>query len=459
MTTIDQHVQDLSNHLNGHQRTLKTNESYYDAEHRLKAVGVSVPPEMRALLAQVGWPRTYVGAIEERTDLEGFRMGGSAEADTRLWDWWQANQLDVESGPAHTEALIHGRAYVTISSPDETNPFADPTAPVIRVESPMNMYAEIDPRTGMVTRALRPYVDPTQPKDDRATLYLPDRNLYLVGGRMGWSVEAEDVHNLGVCTVVPLVNRQKIGDVNGASEIVPELRSITDAAARIMMDMQAAAELMAVPQRLLFGVAQEALAANPDDPGSVIEAYFARIIAVEDSDAHAMQFTAAELMNFVNVLQELAKQAASYTGLPPQYLSFSSENPASAEAIKSSEARLVKKTERFCKRMGGGWEQVMRVALLLMDGEVSDGARKMETIWRDPSTPTFAAKADGVTKLVTAGIIPVERARIDLGYSEIERSQMKQWDTESTTSQLSALLGTGRTAIPTPDEGDNQEAA
>ncbi|WP_190821974.1 phage portal protein [Saccharopolyspora pogona] len=461
MTTIDQHVQDLSNGLNGELARLRENESYYDAEHRLKAIGVSVPPEMRALLAQVGWPRTYLSSIEERASLGGFRMAGSSEADERLWSWWQANFLDVKSGPAHTDALMHGRAYATISSPDEDDPFSDPESPVIQVESPLHMYAEIDQRTERVRRAFRPYVDPAKPGEDRGTLYLPDRNVYLVDGPGGWKVEGEDVHDLGVPLVVQLTNRYKTTELYGRSEITPELRSVTDAAARIMMDMQAAAELMAVPQRLLFGVAQEALAANPDDPASVIEAYFARIVAIEDSDAHAMQFAAAELMNFVNVLQELAKQAATYTGLPPQYLSFSSENPASAEAIRSSESRLVKKTERFCKLMGGGWEQVMRVAMLLMDGSISSEARRMEAIWEDPATPTYAAKADAVSKLVAGGIIPVERARIDLGYSEVEREQMRKWDQENPTSQLSAILGTGMPKIPSAmvDSSEKDQAA
>lgn len=455
--SIQDDIQELSNKLNASQARLRENLAYYDAKHRLKAIGVSVPPEMRALLAQVGWPRVYLSAIEERSVLEGFRMGGSSDADARLWDWWQANNLDVESGPAHLEALIHGVSYVTISTPDPADPLGDPNSPVITVESPLNMYADIDPQTRRVKRAFRPYVDPERPNEKRGTLYLPDRNVYLVGDVGGWRVEAEDVHNLGVPLVVPLVNRYKVGDIHGHSEITPELRSITDAAARIMMDMQAAAELMAVPQRLLFGVAQEALAASPDDPGSVIEAYFARIIAVEDSDAHAMQFNAADLINFVNVLQELSKQAASYTGLPPQYLSFSSENPASAEAIRSSESRLVKKVERFNKLMGGGWEQVMRVAMMLMDGgTLAPEAYRMETIWRDPSTPTYAAKADAVTKLVASGIIPVERARIDLGYSEVERAEMRRWDSYSAVSQLSALLGSDPTSIPSPvtEEGE-----
>ena len=49
--------------------------------------GVSVPPKMRTLLANVGYPRLYVDAIAERQELQGFRLGGADEADEELWDW------------------------------------------------------------------------------------------------------------------------------------------------------------------------------------------------------------------------------------------------------------------------------------------------------------------------------------------------------------------------------------
>ena len=441
MATLADMVTRMEHRLAAAQGEINEDFSYYNSEHRLKAIGVSVPPEMRNLLAQVGWPRMYVDAIEERLDLEGFRLAGESQADDRLWSWWQENDLDVESGLAHTDALVHGRTYVTVSaSPDEGG------SPIIRAESPKHMWADIDPHTRQVSQAVRMYQSPDSPDSDGATLFLPDRTVMMVRGKNGqgrWTTRDVIQHNLGVVPVVPIINRERLSDRYGHSEISPELRSVTDASSRIMMNMQATAELMAVPQRLLFGVAQDALAADPNDKQSVIEAYFARIIAVEDSDAHATQFTAAELRNFTEVLQELAKQAASYTGLPPQYLSFNSDNPASAEAIRSSESRLVKKCERKARLFGNAWERVMRMAMLVTDGSVPAEAHRMESLWRDPATPTFAAKADAVTKLYNngQGVIPKERARIDLGYSVEERKQMNEWDQESPMVQLAALYG------------------
>jgi hypothetical protein len=75
----------------------------------------------------------------------------------------------------------------------------------------------------------------------------------------------------------------------------------------------------------------------------------------------------------------------------------------------------------------------------------------MESIWRDPSTPTYAAKADAVSKLYAngLGVIPKERARIDLGYSVTEREEMKVWDDqENPMGLLGAVAGPGASAGP-----------
>lgn len=456
----EQHREQLVEAFENSQETYADNTAYYESERRPSAIGVATPPEMRDLLAQVGYPRLYVNALAERLDVEGFRLPNTDEADEELWSWWQANDLDVESSLGHTEAFVHGRSYVTVAAPDENDPGIDPSIPIIRVESPMALYADIDARTRRVMRAIRVGYDDEGSEIVRSTVYLPNETHYLINDAGTWKPEYSPVsHGMGMVPVIPLTNRSRLADLYGTSEITPELRSVTDAASRVMMNMQATAELMAVPQRLLFGVAQEALQANPEDPGSVLEAYLARIIAIEDSDAHATQFAAAELRNFVEALQELAKQAAAYTGLPPQYLAFSSENPASAEAIRAAESRLVKNAERKCKVFGGAWEHVMRVSKRVMGTELKPDDYRMETLWRDPSTPTYAAKADAATKLYNggAGVIPKERARIDMGYSVEERRQMRDWDDqENPLGSMAAMYGSRPTAVPNPEPAQSE---
>lgn len=422
-------VMDLSAKLTHAANDLEESNSYYEATYRLQTIGISTPHQMRCLRASIGWGRMYVDAVEERMDLEGFRMGDDAERVKTLLQWWQTNDLDEESGLAHTDAMVFGRSYVTVSAPSEDDD--DQDIPIIRVESPMNMWADVDPRTRRVTRAIRLYKNPDNLAEQWATLYLPDETVFLINKDGHWLLDPERplvAHGMGRVPVVPIMNRERLADRHGSSEITEELRSFIDAASRTMMNMQAASELMAVPQRLLFGVDASELAPN-GSPQEVYQAYMAQIMAIGDPQGRAEQFTAAELQNFVNVLQELSKHVASYTGLPPQYLSFSSDNPASAEAIKSAETRLVKKCERKSRLYGGSWEEVMRLATLVMEGSTPPEMQRMQAIWRDPATPTYASLADAAQKLYAngEGVIPRRRAQVDIGYSDEEIEQMEEW--------------------------------
>lgn len=418
-----------------HQWDLKESQDFYTGARRPGAIGVAVPTQMRQLLASVGYPRLYVDALAERLEIEGFRLGGD-EGDATLWHWWQANDLDVESTLGHTDALVCRSSYITVSAPTGDDPRVDPKVPLIRVEPPTALYAKMDPRTRQVTSAVR-VIEDDNLESMSVSVYLPNRTLSWVREHnRQWQQLKTIEHGLGIVPVIPLANRTRLSDLYGTSQITPELRAITDAASRVMMDMQATAEMMAVPQRVLFGVSGDDIGVQQSPLGDGkghFDAYLARILAFDDPDASATQFTAAELINFVNVLRELAKQAAAITGLPPQYLSSAQDNPASAEAIRASESRLVKTVENKCRIFGSAWEQAMRVAWKVMnpDEQLPPEFYRMEAVWRDPSTPTFAAKADAVVKLHAAGLVPLRRARLDMGYSLAQIDEMEQWDAEA----------------------------
>ncbi|AGK85972.1 portal protein [Mycobacterium phage Pomar16] len=443
-------------------QNLRSNTSYYEAERRPEAIGVTVPVQMQSLLAHVGYPRLYVDSIAERQAVEGFRVGDADEADEELWQWWQANNLDIEAPLGYTDAYVHGRSYITISRPDPQIDLGwDPNIPLIRVEPPTRMYAEIDPRIGRPAKAIRVAYDAEGNEIQAATLYTPNETFGWFRAEGEWVEWFSDPHGLGAVPVVPLPNRTRLSDLYGTSEITPELRSMTDAAARILMLMQATAELMGVPQRLIFGIKPEEIGVDPETGQTLFDAYLARILAFEDAEGKIQQFSAAELANFTNALDQIAKQVAAYTGLPPQYLSTAADNPASAEAIRAAESRLIKKVERKNAIFGGAWEEAMRLAYRLMKGgDVPPDMLRMETVWRDPSTPTYAAKADAATKLYGngQGVIPRERARKDMGYSIAEREEMRRWDEEEAAMGL-GLLGTMVDADPTVPGSPNPTPA
>jgi len=430
--------------------------AYFNAEERDLAVGIATPPQLRDLLALVGLPRIYVKAITERLIIEGFRIGSDAGTDETLWAWFRANGLDTKSTVAFIDSLVYGRSYVTIAAPgeaDKENPMMVPDIPIIRVESPLAMYAKKDPRTGEIQWAVR-VVTNEDGDQIAATMYYPDRTV-LYTSVEGELVEDQTInHGLGVVPVVDMTYEQNLTDTYGSSIITSEIRSITDAMSRMLMNMQMTSELMATPQRILFGTTVDEI--NSDNRTG-LELYTASYIAVEDPNGKAMQLPAAELRNFTEAISHMMKMASAYTGLPPQYLSFQTDNPASAEAIRSSETRLVRTCEAIGAQFGDSWEKVMRIALLVMGNQLTLDHFQMETVWRDPATPTYQAKADAATKLYNngQGIIPLEQARIDMGYTPEQRKQMEEWDRRSPLAQMSSMYGSMPEPEPSGEEVNN----
>lgn len=441
------------------------NSGYFESTIRPKAIGLAAPPELQKLAPNIGYPRLYVLALAERITVEGFKIPGEDETESEFWTWWTANRLDTEFTLGCVEALVHGAAYITISAPpeDENALFGVPDTPIIQIESPLALYADVDPWTRQVRSAIRVFKD-NEDDINRVTIYTPEETIYREKQDGGW-VDVNSVqHNLGVVPVVPLLNRRKLSDFAGSSEITPELKSFTDAAGRLLTNMQAAAELMAVPQRVIFGMDPKDLIGPDGQMASTFDAYMARILAVADPQGKVDQFQAAQLQNFADGIREIRNEVAAYTGLPPQYLSNSQDNPASADAIRSAERRLVANAERKCAVFGGDLEEAMRVAYKVMNNgaDIPPEMYRLQAIFRNPATPTYEAKADAASKLYAngMGVIPKEQARIDIGYSPEQRLQMRQWDEDEQdelmaryeeAQAMTAEDGTGKAAEDEPD--------
>jgi hypothetical protein len=430
LRVLEERSTSLALHLNLH-------NAYYEGEARLDTVGITIPPQLRALTTVINWPRMYVDELENRLTVEGFRIPGVPGLDERLWDWWQANDLDEESSLGHTEALVTGRSFIVVGINDE-----NPSVPLITVEPPQSMAVDVDSRTRRVNAALRLYRPRHDGLPNAATLYLPNVTRYFVRGQSGWLPDPEypDVeHGLGEVPVVPMVNRARLADRHGRTEMC-DVIPLTDAAVRSMTNLQVAQELLAVPQRYVLGAKPEDFVdSSTGEQVPVWQAYAGRIFALMNEQAKVGQFSAADLRNFTETMSFYGKQVATVTGLPPHYLGFSSDNPASADAIRSSEARLVKKAEDRARTFSGAWERAMRLAVRLIDG--SDSADRLETVWADPSTPTFAAKADAVVKLYAAGLIPREAAWDALGYSAEQQRQYAALMTDDMLEKLIRSVG------------------
>ncbi|MGA4875824.1 phage portal protein [Streptomyces lydicamycinicus] len=391
---------------------LQLRDAYFNGEQMIRDLGISIPPQLQGLHTVIGWPRIGVESLEERLDLEALRWAdGSDSID--LQEIVDANDLLDESSLAHLDALTYGREYLAVGSGDCGT---DDCPPLISIESPLDMTLMWDARLRMGTAALRECAAGDlydAGGDDRMlVLYLPDQTIHAVSTQSGWEVVDRDIHQLGVVPVVRMANRQRTADRVGKSEITPDVMSITDAACRRLMGIEVASEFFGAPQRYILGASESAFQDAEGNAKSAWETYIGRVLALErDEDGNVPtvgQFAAHDPSGQTKIIDLYARIMASQFGLPPHMLGYTTDNPASADAIRSTEAKLVKRAERRSRRFGAAWQQAMRLALWVRDGEPPDKGRRMECVWRNPATPTIAAQTDAVVKLVQAEILPAD---------------------------------------------------
>jgi hypothetical protein len=322
--------------------------------------------------------------------------------------------LDEGSQQLTVDAFVHGRAFAMVW-PDPR----DPTKPRITVESAQQMTVELDPVTREVTKAEKKW---RVGDDEFRTVYLPDRIEKYVTHAKGDEAERTpaEVNPFGVVPVVPFINRGRTAQPLGESELT-DIIPLVDAINKLSTDLMVSAEHHAMPRRWATGV--ETGSDTDETERAAVNVYekwtkaaAGRVWQSDSELARFGQFTEATLDNYVSAINLFTRQISALGHLPPNYLGLGgTDNPASADAIRSAEATLIKKALRKQRVFGGAWERVMRLAALVT-GTTIEGAESLETIWRDPQTPSVSQQVDAAQKLAQMGM-PFDENLVDLGYT------------------------------------------
>ena len=401
---------------------------YYEGMQVLEHIGLAVPPELRRFETIINWSRVAVDSVEQRLRVKDFILPGENTVSDVLREHWDANNLDSEAGLLHKDTLIYGRGFVCVgANPD------DPNHPLITVESPRELSVIVDPRTRRVSSALRLYGGTNEdPTPAFATLYEPNQTTWLVKQGGSWNVDPDnqpDIHNLGRVPIVMFLNRRRTGDWAGVSEM-KDVIGLVDAAARAVTDGQLALETIAVPKRYVLGMTKGDFVDAEGKPLPVWQAYFGSLWANANKDAKVGQLDGADMKNFHETVSHYAQMVASVTGLPTRYLGQTSVNPAAEGAIRADESRLVLNAEGKAASWGDGWAWVMGIAERFRTG-AWPLANQIKTEWYDAGTPTFAQKADALTKLYAngQGVIARESVQDELGWSQAKKDRDREYRT------------------------------
>lgn len=395
----------------------------------------------------INWPGLVIDALDERLTIEGFALGDSDSVDDDIAGMWQSNGLDAVSSEAHICSLVTREAYLMVG------PGAG-AYPRLTVEYPEQVAVETDPRSRRVMAALQTWrSDENLPTEDMGELMLPGHSYVFELGDMrsqslGWAQVDQNDQTSPMVPVVPMLNRPHRG--YGRTEL-HDIKSPADAANQIATNMMAGIEHHALPRRWAVG-AREADFVDPKT-GKPLPAWAIAtgpVWAVTSEDAQDNQYTrlgqfsASDMTNFHNSIKLLASIAGTLYGLPAHYMAYTTDNPVSAEAILYSEARLVKRAERRQVTFGEPWEQGVRIGLDIMGRDPST-AIKLETVWRDASTPTAASKVQAAVQALQVGLFDEEYARQFIGMSIAARAAIAQ--RQASTGGLGQTIAAGLRAL------------
>jgi hypothetical protein len=384
----------------------ETRRRYFEAKQSVRHLGIAIPPQLQSFETVTGWPYKAVKSLASRVKLGGFAAPG-VELDAFGVDTiWAENRLGIEAHHAHMSALTYGVSFVAVMAGGPGEPGA-----VIRALSPTSSTALWDANRRRASAALSVVsVEGGYPSE--WILYLEDKVVTGVFANGRWSLD-EQPHSLGRCPVVVLAYDSSPEYPFGRSRITQGVMRITDEAIRTSLRMEVSAEFYSSPQRYLLG-ADESAFTNAD--GSTADAWktiTGHILAIgrdEDGEVPTVgQFQAASMQPHTDMLRTIGAKFSGETNIPLNALGIIHDNPASDAAMHTAYLDLNADAESAHEPFGAAWVDAMRMAVEIREGS-SEGLELLTTKWRDPATPTKAAAADAVMKLVGAGVLPADSA-------------------------------------------------
>jgi hypothetical protein len=409
-------------------------EAYYDGRHRLAFASDRFTTAFGSLFRAFASNLcpTVVDVLADRLQVLGFADAGNADAESLpAQGVWDDSRMDAQAGDLHREALVKGDAYLIVWQ--DTSGF-----PQLYLQDSRQVIVAYDSQQpGRVRFAVKVW-----PVDGawRVTAYYDDRIERYVTRRRSRTasqdfpakastlrpITPEDVgadedanpvvaHAWGVVPVFHFPNNSRIGAL-GRSEL-HDVIPLQDALNKTIADLLVGSEFHALPQRYTVG-----LEAPLDKHGRPVPAPVkpGEILALP-AQSSAGQFPAADLRPMREIADGFALDIARVSGTPLHLMMLHGADWPSGEALKTAEARLVKKARDRIATWGPVWADAMSLALRMGQQD----ATRIRALYDTPET-RVSEREQGETAVIhqTAGIPRPVTWKNVLGYSDEQIEQM-----------------------------------
>ena len=357
-----------------------TRYKYYEMKNAVKDFGKVTPDAFRFFNETLGWCGKAVDSLADRLVWREFR-----EDNFDLNSIYQMNNADTLFDSAVLSALISSCCFLYIS-PDGSG------YPRLQVIDGGNATGILDEVTGLLTEGYA--VLSRDPETDKPLLeayFTADSTWYYPNGQKPYQV--------------PVVYRPDAKRPFGHSRISRACMGLQQGALRTLKRSAISAEFYSFPQKYVLGTSNDA---EQMDKWKATISSFLEFTKDEDGDKPVVgQFTQQSMSPYTEQLRTFAALFAGETGLTLDDLGFVTDNPSSAEAIKSSHESLRLAARKAQRTFGSGFLNAGYLAACMRDGIAYQRQQHYlpRPVWEpgfEPDAATLAGIGDAVGKINTA---------------------------------------------------------
>ncbi len=366
-----------------------TRYKYYEMKNAVKDFGMVTPPEFRQFAETLGWCGKAVDALADRLVWREFR-----EDNFDLNNIYQMNNADVLFDSAVLSALISSCCFLYISQ--------DPgDFPRLQVLDGANATGVMDEVTGLLQEGYA--VLERDPETDKPLLeayFTPGNTWYYPKGGRPYLLENPAPAPL----LVPILHRPDARRPFGHSRISRACMGLQQGALRTLKRSEISAEFYSFPQKYVLGTSNDA---DQLDKWRATISSLLEITKDEDGDKPVVgQFTQQSMSPYTEQLRTFAALFAGETGLTLDDLGFVTDNPSSAEAIKSSHESLRLAARKAQRTFGSGFLNAGFLAACVRDdfGYQRQQLYRTRPVWEpvfEPDAATLSGIGDAVGKINT----------------------------------------------------------
>lgn len=416
--------------------------AYYDGEAALRDFGISLPPQMRAIEAALGWVAKGVNAVTDRSKFEGFVSPTGSVDPFDLEGVMYDNRFRSEFPQAKVSSAVHGCSFVTVSSGDTAAGEPD----VLVLARAADDSAALWDRRRRIIRAFLSIVDVDEQSNPSVmVMYTPEKVVTLTRSPGKWTADVRR-NPLGVVSVAPLVYRPELKRPFGHSRVTRAAMGYSDSALRTIVRAEVSSEFYSAPEYWLFGADVSQFAGS--DKWSAVMGRIKALDTDDNTDKPDLhRFTGASPLPHTEQLRMWANLFADDQDLEVKFADNS--NPSSADAIFAAKESLITVTRDANTVWEQGAVEAMCLAVRLRDGldTVPTELRRLVARSTDPAVVSPTAQADAFVKKAAAipGLAETEVGLEMAGFSQEQIVRfMAERQRQQAGSRLTQLVDAAR---------------